>query len=152
MSKQGRYRPFLWNMLPGVLLFLSVVGSIALVWSALSGGPWLFMLFWLALVAWAGVDGLYRFNYQLEFDDAYLSWRGFMRSGKTPISDVVAVDTEFMGSVAVFVCRNGQKVRVVVLQGFAPFLMGLNQAHPSVVPSPGVYARFVERAQLGRKP
>jgi len=112
----------------------------------------LFMLFWLALVVWMGFDGLYRTNYQLEFDDTYLSWRGFVRSGRILISDVLAVNTEWMGSVAVFTCRNGEKIRVVVLQGFAPFLTALNQAHPSIAASPGFYARFVERSQLKRKP
>jgi hypothetical protein len=110
------------------------------------------MVFWLAIVAWIGVDGLYRISYQLEFDDMYLSWRGFMRSGRTLISDVVAVDTEFMGAVAVFVCASGDKIRVVVLQGFAPFLRALSEAHPSIVARPGVYARLVERAQLKRRP
>ena len=56
-----------------------------------------------------------------------------------------------MGSVAVIVCKNGQKIRIVILQGFAPFLTALNQAHPSIVATPGVYARLVERAQLKRK-
>ena len=151
MVNRPRYRPLVWKMLPGGFVFLIVVGTISLIWSALNRGPWLFMLLWLAIVVSVGFE-VYRTNYQLEFDDTFLYWKGFLRSGRVLIADIVAVRTESMGAVATFNCRNGEKVRVVIQQGFAPFLMALNHTHPSVVATPGLYARLVERAQFRRKP
>jgi hypothetical protein len=103
------------------------------------------------MVGWLAINGLYRVGYELKFDTTYLFWRGFLRSGKVQVSEVVGVDTEFLGSVAVFTCRDGQRIRVGVMQGFAPFLTAFTKAHPAVGAAPGRYARFVERAQLKRK-
>jgi hypothetical protein len=151
MLNRPRYRPLVWNLFPGVLVFLLVVGTIALIWDALNRGPWLFMLLWLAILVSIGFE-VYRTNYQLEFDDAYLYWKGFLQSGRVLTTEIVAVRADSMGAVAVFHCRNGEKVRVMILQGFAPFLIALKQAHPSIEATPGFYARLVERAQLRRKP
>ena len=148
MKNELRYRPVLWRMLPVVLGILSTAGLIALIWSVLKGGPWIFQLFWLGIIAWIALNGLYRTSYELEFDDKYLYWKGFLRSGKVLVSDIVAVDTEFTGSVAVIVCKNGDKVRVMILQGFVPFLEGLTKAHPIIAAKPSVLARLVERAQF----
>lgn len=146
-----RYHPPVWGTWPGVLIFLVAAGLFALIWSILNGGPWFFMLLWLAITLSIGVDAIWRTNYQLEFDDTHLFWRGFLRSGTILISEITSVDTEQMGAVAVFKCKNGEKIRVVILQGFAPFLVALNQAHPSIAAAPGAYARLVDRAQLKRK-
>ena len=124
---------------------------VLLVASALNGEPpWWFVLLWFAFVGSLAING-YRLSYELKFDATYLYWRGFLRSGKVRVSDVVAVDREFSGSVAVFACRDGQRIRVGVLQGLAPFLTALTNAHPTVGASRWWYARFVERAQLRGK-
>jgi hypothetical protein len=146
-----RYRPTPWNFLPLVLSVMGAAGLIALVWSVLNGGPWLFMLFWLGIVAWIAFNGIYRTSYELRFDDTYLYWKGFLDSGRIPVSDVATVDTEFTGSVAVIRCNSGKKIRVVILQGFAPFLEALTRAHPGIIAKPSALARFAERAQLKRK-
>jgi hypothetical protein len=112
------------------------------------GPPWGFFVLWFVMVGYLAINFLYRTSGELRFDDSYLFWRGFLRSGRVRLSDVVGIDTEFLGSIAVFNCRDGQRIRVVVLQGFAPFLTALNTAHPTVVVAPGRYARLVERAQL----
>jgi hypothetical protein len=146
-AKEGRYLPIGWSMFPAILAILAICGIGALVASIVSAGPsWFFVLF-LAMVAWLAVNGLYRTGYELKFDDAYLYWRGFFRSGRVLVSDIVGVESEFLGSIAVFICRDGQRIRVAVLQGFAPFLKALTEAHPSLGARPGWYARFVERAQ-----
>lgn len=147
-AKEGRYLPIGWNMLPAILGIFIVAGLTALVASILTGGPWWFFIFWLAGVAWIAVNGLYRTSYEVRFDDACLYWRGFLRSGKVLVSDIVGLDSEFLGSIAVFICRDGRRIRVGVAQGFAPFLKALTEVHPSVRAAPGRYARFVERAQL----
>jgi hypothetical protein len=105
---------------------------------------------WFAFVGSLAING-YRLNYELKFDDTYLYWRGFLRSGKVRVSDVVAVEPEFHGSIAVFACRDGQRIRVGVLQGLAPFLTAWTEAQPSVGASRWWYPRFVERAQLRGK-
>jgi hypothetical protein len=139
-------------MLPAVLGLFGAVGLAFLVASLLTGEPpWWFVLLWFVVVGWLAINGLYRTSYELKFDDAYLYWRGFLRSGKVRLSDVVAVEPEFYGSVAVFVCRDGQRIRVGVLQGLAPFLTALTEAHPTVGASRWWYATFVERAQLRGK-
>lgn len=146
-AKYGRYLPIGWSMLPAVLGIFAVAGSAALVASILNGGPWWFFILWLAGVAWIAVSGLYRTGHELTFDDTDLYWRGFLRSGKVPLSEIVAIDSEFLGSVAVFICRDGRRIRIVLLQGFAPFLKALTASHPSLTAAPGWYARLIELAQ-----
>lgn len=148
MIYDSRYRPVLWNVFPLVLLVLGTAGLTALVLSALNGGPWLFMVFWLGIVAWIALNALYRTSYQLEFDEEYLYWKGFIRSGRVLVSDVIAFNTEFSGSVAVILCRNGDKIRVVILPGFSPFLEALTKAHPTIVAKPSATARLAERARF----
>jgi hypothetical protein len=148
-TRDGLYRPpMFWRLLPAWIGLFVGYGLIALAVSVFSGGPWWFFVFFLAVVGWMAFNGLYRTSYELEFDNAYLYWRGFLRSGKVPIADVVGVDSEFLGSLVVFTFRDGRRVRVVVLQGFAPFITALTKAHPSIGAAPGGYARLVERAQL----
>jgi hypothetical protein len=151
-AKEGLYRtPIGWRMLPVILGIFAAAGLVGLVVSTLGNGPpWWFLLLWFAVLGWLAFNALYRTSYELRFDDAYLFWRGFLRSGKFQVSDVVGVEYDFLGSVAVFTCRDGRRTRVVVLQGFAPFLAALAKAHPAIGAAPGRYARFVERAQLRR--
>lgn len=146
-AKEGRYLPIGWSMFPAILGIFALAGIGALVASIVTGGPWWFFVLFLAMVAWLAVNVLCRTGYELKFDNAYLYWRGFLRSGKVLVSDVVGVDSEFLGSVAVFICRDGRRIRIAVLQGFAPFLKALTEAHPSLGAAPGWYARLVERAQ-----
>src|SRR5260370_37469475 len=101
MVNRPRYRPLVWKMLPGGFVSLIFVGTISLIWSALNRGPWLFMLLWLAIVVSVGFE-VYRTNYQLEFDDTYLYWKGFLRSGRVLIADLVAVCSASMGAVTRF--------------------------------------------------
>jgi hypothetical protein len=143
----GRYLPIGWSMLPAIVAILVVAGIAALVASIVTGGPWWFFILWLAGVGWFAVHGLYRTSYELKFDSIHLYWRGFLRSGNVPVSEIVGIDSEFLGEIAVFICRDGQRIRVVVLQGFVPFLKALNEAHPSLGAAPSWYARLVERAQ-----
>jgi len=146
-ATEGFYRPRAsYKLLPAILGVFASFGAISLVVN--EGPPLWFSLLWFAMLGWLAVNGLYRTNYELRFDDTYLYWRGFLRSGKVRLSDVVAVDSEFLGSIAVFVCRDGGKIRAGVLQGFAPFLSSLSAAHPSIGAKPGLYARFVDQAQL----
>ncbi len=140
----------MWSMLPAILGILAAADLVALIVSAFTGGPWLFFLLLLAGMAWLAFNDLYRIGYELRFDDTYLSWRGFLRSGKVRVADVIRVDTEFLGSVCVFTCSDGQRIRVYVVQGFAPFLTALTRAHPAIGAVPWRYARLVDRAQLWR--
>lgn len=148
----GIYRaPIGWRLLPVILSTFIATGIIFLVQTALTGGPWWFFVLWLAGVAWLTFNGVYRTNYEASFDSSFLYWRGFLRTGKVPLDDLVGLDYEYMGSVAAFSCKNGQRLRFVVLQGFAPFLSKLARAHPQLPAVPGWYARLVERAQIKRK-
>src|ERR1700682_3460527 len=149
-ATEGLYRPpSAYKLLPAILGLFAAFGVLSLI---VRGGPPLwFTLLWFAMLGWLAANSLYRTNYELRFDDTYLFWRGFLRSGKVQLADVLAVDSEFLGSIAVFVCRDGGKIRVAVLQGFAPFLSSLSAVNPSLGAQPGLYARFVERAQLRRR-
>ncbi len=146
-AKDGRYLPIGWSMIPAILGLLVVAGIAAFAASILTGGPWWFFILWLAGVAWIAVNVLYRTSYELRVDNGFLHWHGFLRSGKVLVPDVVSVSSEFLGSIAVFTCRDGTRIRVAVFQGFAPFLTALTEAHPLLAATPGWYARFVDRAQ-----
>jgi len=149
-AREGFYRPpGPYKLFPAILSVFAGFGVLGLV--VREGPPLWFILLWFAMLGWLAVNGLYRTNYELRFDDTYLYWQGFLRSGKVRLSDVLAVDSEFLGSIAVFVCRDGRKIRAGVLQGFAPFLSSLSAANPSLGAKPGLYARFVDQAQLRRR-
>lgn len=149
-AREGLYRAALaWRMLPAILGIFAAFGLVSLLLT--NGPPWWFVLLWFAMVGWLAINGLYRTSYELSVDNAYLYWRGFLRSGRVLVAEVGGVDWEFLGSVAVFTFQNGRRIRVVVLQGFAPFLAALTKSHPAIGAAPGRYARFVERAQLRPK-
>ncbi len=63
------------------------------------------------------------------------------------IGSIMSCRAGILRLIPVFACRDGQRTRVGVLQGLAPFLTALTEAHPTVGASRWWYARFVERAQ-----
>jgi hypothetical protein len=83
--------PLGWEFPATILTIMFAGGLIGLVASAVTGGPWAFLLVFLCVVAYMAYGFLYHRAYVVRVTDGVLSWHGCRYHGSRPMSDVEAV-------------------------------------------------------------
>jgi hypothetical protein len=106
VAKDGRYLSYVavpgWSFPAGIIGLMFVGGLGALGVSAVSGGPWLFALFFLAVCAYVAYGFLYRRAYLVRVENDVLSWHGFLYHGSRPTKDISAISRTGSGYVWTF--------------------------------------------------
>ncbi|MGC1184678.1 MAG: hypothetical protein WBA31_05935 [Candidatus Dormiibacterota bacterium] len=125
-----------------------LAGSVALVLTAVDHGPWEFMALWVVVAFAVAYFYLYLTASEIDIADGRLRWRTAFRGGDLSMDNAEKVVSWPGGSVDVFKFRDGQKVRVAVMQGYVRFLEALNHEYPDLKIPPSVYARFVDQVRL----
>jgi hypothetical protein len=102
-----------WEFPATILGIMFVGGLIGLVASAVTGGPWAFLLVWVFVVPTYGAYGfLYHRAYVVRVTDGVLSWHGCGYHGSRPMSEVEAVTPGFAGFY-VWVFHDGSRMTMI---------------------------------------
>jgi hypothetical protein len=137
------------KIMAAMLLVPLLGGGIAFVFSAINGGPWAFVLVWLGVMGGVSYGLLGVSCHEVSIEDGMFRWRTAFRHGVVPMEGLVRVNAWPGGTIHVFEFRDGTRVRVGVMQGYARFLERLSEAYPSL-PVPGAtYAVFVDHMRVG---
>jgi hypothetical protein len=141
--------PSAW-LAPGVLGMMGAMGTAFLILSLVQGGPWLFMIVWLAAVAWMSFNFLWKTPCEVVVEGGRLTWRGFWRIRTVYVTDISQLTLAYLGTIQVVEDRDGHRLWIPVMQGCERFIQSLIEAYPDLPVAPGRYARFVDRVRLGR--
>ena len=97
---------------------------------------------WIAMVCWSGYCYLLRTVYQLEVHRGMLWWRTPLRSGRVPITEVVAIRPSCVGMMGhVVTSRQGTIWVTLASPGFAEFAAALQAVQPTLSVRVGRLAR-----------
>ncbi len=129
--------------------FMFLSGLFGLILSLVQGGPWLFMLLWIAIVGGCAFMFLAVNSHAVVIDDGMFSWWTAFSHGVLPMSDLEKVVGWWGGQLHVFEFRGGKRVRVGVMQGYVAFVEQVQDAYPSLLFPPLTYARFVDHMRVG---
>ena|GEM_PF-4943669 len=130
-----------------VIFGVMTVGGLAFLPAALIGGspPWWFPLIFLAICAWLDFGYLYWTYNSVRVEGGVLYWGGTFRRGSESMAEVMDVKEIWSGGINVFELRDGRRIRVIVFQGYYPFLQGLRSAYPHLPLPAGRNAEFVNK-------
>lgn len=130
---------------------MTAAGAAGLVASLITGGPWWFCALWLLIIGWIGFTFIWRLPYEVVINDGHLTWRGYRQRRTVPMSDVARMTLAFSGNVQIVECRDGSRLRIGVMQGYAPFIQSVVEEYPDLSIELGRYAGFVEKVRFQRR-
>jgi hypothetical protein len=138
------------DLAPGVFALLGVFGVLFVALMVVQGGPVLFGIAWLGLMAWLGFNYLVRMAHAVAVTNGTLFWTTYFRTEEVRVSEIERMTLAFGGSVQVIECRDGRRLRVPIMQGYEPFVTALAREYLSLKIDLGRYARTVNQVQVFR--
>jgi hypothetical protein len=105
-----------WKFPATVVSVMFLGGVAAVIASAVTGGPWAFLLLFLFVVAGLAYGFLYHRAYVVRLSDGVLSRRGCAYHGSRPVSDVEAVTLASAGAAYVWTFRDGSRMTMMFFQ------------------------------------
>jgi hypothetical protein len=128
-----------WEFPAAILAIMFAGGLVGLVASALTGGPWVFLLLFLCVVTYMAYGSLYHRAYLVRVTDGVLSWHGCRYHGSRPISEVNAVTLGNLAGLYVWTFRDGSHMTMMSFRSFyrgrplaTTFLDDVGREHPGI--------------------
>jgi len=130
----GRYSYTTGNrwLILAILAAFVVFGVVGVVLTVTrpDGPPLLFMLAWIAILAWNGYWLLWRLSYRFEVDGDRLLWTTPLRTGEARVSDVIRVRPGWFGRMTVIELRDGETLMSITRKGISEFTVALTGEQP----------------------
>jgi hypothetical protein len=125
----GRYSYTTGNRWILLLVFAAfiVFGAVFIVLAITrpDGPPLLFVLAWIAILAWNGYWFLWRLSYRIQADGDRLLWTTPLRTGEARVGDVAAVRAGWLGQMMVVELRDGETLMSLNRKGVSEFAEAL---------------------------
>jgi hypothetical protein len=128
-----------WEFPAACLGIMLAGGLIGLVASAVTSGPWPFLLVYLCVVAYMGYGFLYHRAYVVRVTDGVLSWHGCRYHGSRPMSEVEAVTLGNPAGLYVWTFRDRSHMTMMSFRSFyrgrplaTTFLDGVGREYPGI--------------------
>jgi hypothetical protein len=128
-----------WEFPAAILSIMFAAGLIGLVASAVTGGPWAFVLMFLCVVAYMGYGFLYRRAYVVRVTDGVLSWHGCRYHGSRLMNEVEAITLGNFAGLYTWMFRDGTRMTMLSVRSLyhgrsqtATFLDEVGREYPDI--------------------